>query len=104
MVSGVRSQVAVKIFGEDLATLQKLGSQIGQILTKMKGSNDLRIEQASGQNYLNIKIDRDAIARYGINVSDVNEVIQKIVSQEGTTENLISLTKETSSILNLCKM
>jgi cobalt-zinc-cadmium resistance protein CzcA len=50
----------VKIFGEDLATLQKLGSQIGQILTKMKGSNDLRIEQASGQNYLNIKIDRDA--------------------------------------------
>jgi cobalt-zinc-cadmium resistance protein CzcA len=79
MVSGVRSQVAVKIFGEDLATLQKLGSQIGQILTKMKGSNDLRIEQASGQNYLNIKIDRDAIARYGINVSDVNEVIETAI-------------------------
>ena len=63
----------------DLATLQKLGSQIGQILTKMKGSNDLRIEQASGQNYLNIKIDRDAIARYGINVSDVNEVIETAI-------------------------
>ena len=79
MVSGVRSQVAVKIFGEDLATLQKLGSQIGQTLIKMKGSNDLRIEQASGQNYLNIKIDRDAIARYGINVSDINEVIETAV-------------------------
>jgi cobalt-zinc-cadmium resistance protein CzcA len=79
MVSGVRSQVAVKIFGEDLATLQKLGSQIGQTLVKMKGSNDLRIEQASGQNYLNIKIDRDAIARYGINVSDINEVIETAV-------------------------
>lgn len=79
MVSGVRSQVAVKIFGEDLAELQKLGSQIGQILVKMQGSNDLRIEQASGQNYLNIKIDRDAIARYGINVSDVNEVIETAV-------------------------
>ena len=79
MVSGVRSQVAVKIFGEDLAILQKLGSQIGQTLIKMKGSNDLRIEQASGQNYLNIKIDRDAIARYGINVSDVNEVIETAI-------------------------
>lgn len=79
MVSGVRSQVAVKIFGEDLAELQKLGSQIGQILVKMQGSNDLRIEQASGQNYLNIKINRDAIARYGINVSDVNEVIETAV-------------------------
>jgi cobalt-zinc-cadmium resistance protein CzcA len=79
MVSGVRSQVAVKIFGEDLAVLQKLGSQIGQTLIKMKGSNDLRIEQASGQNYLNIKIDRDAIARYGINVADVNEVIETAI-------------------------
>ena len=79
MVSGVRSQVAIKIFGDDLVTLQKLGAQISQILTKMKGSNDLRIEQASGQNYLNININRDAIARYGINVSDVNEVIETAI-------------------------
>jgi cobalt-zinc-cadmium resistance protein CzcA len=79
MVSGVRSQVAIKIFGDDLVTLQKLGGQISQILTKMKGSNDLRIEQASGQNYLNININRDAIARYGINVSDVNDVIETAI-------------------------
>ena len=79
MVSGVRSQVAIKIFGDDLVTLQKLGAQISQILTKIKGSNDLRIEQASGQNYLNININRDAIARYGINVSDVNEVIETAI-------------------------
>jgi len=79
MVSGVRSQVAVKIFGENLVEIQKLGVQIGSILVNMKGSNDLRIEQASGQNYLNIKIDRDAIARYGINVSDVNDVIETAV-------------------------
>jgi Cu/Ag efflux pump CusA len=43
----VRSQVAIKIFGDDLSTLQKLGAQIGQILSSMKGSNDLRIEQIS---------------------------------------------------------
>jgi cobalt-zinc-cadmium resistance protein CzcA len=79
MVSGVRSQVAIKIFGEDLAELKKLGDQISQVLSNMKGSTDLRIEKASGQNYLNIKIDRDAIARYGINVSDVNEVIETAI-------------------------
>lgn len=79
MVSGVRSQVAIKIFGEDLALLQKLGAQIGQTLMKMKGANDLRTEQVTGQNYLNIKINRDAIARYGINVADVNEVIETAI-------------------------
>jgi cobalt-zinc-cadmium resistance protein CzcA len=79
MVSGVRSQVAIKIFGEDLDVLQTLGAQIGQMLMTMKGANDLRIEQVTGQNYLNIKIDRDAIARYGINVADVNEVIETAI-------------------------
>ena len=79
MVSGVRSQVAVKIFGDDLEQLKKLGSQIGLILANTSGSTDLRIEQVSGQNYLNIKIDRDAIARHGINVSDVNDVIETAI-------------------------
>lgn len=79
MVSGVRSQVAVKIFGDDLEQLKKLGSQIGLILSNTSGSTDLRIEQVSGQNYLNIKINRDAIARYGINVSDVNDVIETAI-------------------------
>jgi cobalt-zinc-cadmium resistance protein CzcA len=79
MVSGVRSQVAVKIFGDDLEQLKKLGSQIGLVLSNTTGSTDLRIEQVSGQNYLNIKINRDAIARYGINVSDVNDVIETAI-------------------------
>ena len=79
MVSGVRSQVAVKIFGDDLEQLKKLGGQIGLILANTTGSTDLRIEQVSGQNYLNIKINRDAIARYGINVSDVNDVIETAI-------------------------
>lgn len=79
MVSGVRSQVAVKIFGDDLEQLKKIGAQIGLILANTSGGTDLRIEQVSGQNYLNIKIDRDAIARYGINVSDVNDVIETAI-------------------------
>ena len=76
MVSGVRSQVAIKIFGNDIQELRKLGNQIGRVLSGVEGSTDLRIEQVTGQNYLTFYIDREAIARYGLNVEDVNNVIE----------------------------
>ena len=76
MVSGVRSQVAVKIFGDDIQELRKLGNQIGRVLAGMDGATDLRIEQVTGQNYLTLNINREAIARYGLNVEDVNNVIE----------------------------
>lgn len=76
MVSGVRSQVAIKIFGDDINELRNLGSQIGRVLSSMPGATDLRIEQVTGQNYLTLTIDRDAIARYGLNVEDVNNIIE----------------------------
>jgi len=85
MVSGVRSQVAVKIFGDDLETLKNLGTQMGVILSSTPGSTDLRIEQVSGQNYINIKINRDAIARHGINVADVNDVIETAIGGKQAT-------------------
>ena len=76
MVSGVRSQVAIKIFGDDISELRTLGNQIGRVLGSMQGATDLRIEQITGQNYLTVTIDRDAIARYGLNVEDVNDIIE----------------------------
>ena len=76
MVSGVRSQVAVKIFGDDLRELRVLGDQIGRVINEVPGATDLRIEQLTGQNYLTFDIDREAIARYGLNVEDVNDVIE----------------------------
>ena len=76
MVSGVRSQVAVKIFGDDINELRSLGTQIGRVLGSMNGATDLRVEQITGQNYLTLTIDRDAIARYGLNVEDVNNIIE----------------------------
>ncbi len=76
MVSGVRSQVAIKIFGDDLRQLRSLGDQIGRVIGEIPGATDLRIEQATGQNYLTFNIDREAIARYGLNVEDVNDVIE----------------------------
>jgi cobalt-zinc-cadmium resistance protein CzcA len=79
MVSGVRSQVAIKIFGDDLAVLREKGDAIARVLTAMKGTTDLRVERVTGQNYLTVKIDRSAIARYGINVEDVNDLIESAV-------------------------
>lgn len=79
MVSGVRSQVAVKIFGDDFEQLRLTADAIARVLSGMKGTTDLRIERVTGQNYLNIQINRSAIARLGINVEDVNELIETAV-------------------------
>lgn len=79
MVSGVRSQVAIKIFGDDLAVLREKGDAIARVLSGMQGTTDLRVERVTGQNYLTVRIDRSAIARYGINVEDVNDLIESAV-------------------------
>jgi cobalt-zinc-cadmium resistance protein CzcA len=79
MVSGVRSQVAIKIFGDDLAVLREKGDAIARVLTSLQGTTDLRVERVTGQNYLTVQIDRSAIARYGINVEDVNDLIESAV-------------------------
>ncbi len=86
MVSGVRSQVAVKIFGDDLDELRRTGDAIAQVLMATPGGTDLRVERVSGQEYLNIKIDRAAIARYGINVEDVNTLIEVAVQGRVATQ------------------
>ena len=86
MVSGVRSQVAIKLFGDDLDTLRAVGEDISRVLTSVPGATDLRVERVSGQSYLNIQIDRAAIARHGINVEDVNELIEMAVGGRVATE------------------
>lgn len=86
MVSGVRSQVAVKIFGDDLEQLRKLGDAVAAALMATPGANDLRVERVSGQEYLTIRIDRAAIARYGINVEDVNALIEIAVQGKVATQ------------------
>ncbi|WP_374243879.1 efflux RND transporter permease subunit [Zoogloea sp.] len=86
MVSGVRSQVAVKLFGDDLDKLRSTGESISRVLATVPGATDLRVERVSGQSYLNIEIDRAAIARHGINVEDVNELIEMAVGGKVATE------------------
>lgn len=86
MVTGVRSQVAIKIFGDDLEELRKLSEQAARIVKSTRGARDIRIERLSGQQELTINIDRRAIARHGINVSDVNELISTAVGGKAVTQ------------------
>lgn len=79
MVTGVRSEIAVKIFGDDLDKLRELSEQIARILRSIPGAQDIRIERLSGQQSLTIDVDRNAIARNGINVADVHELIETAV-------------------------
>jgi cobalt-zinc-cadmium resistance protein CzcA len=78
LVSGVRSQVAVKLFGDDLETLRVKADEIARVLRQLRGMADLRVEQVSGLYYLKIDIDRTKIARHGINVAEITEVIEAV--------------------------
>ncbi|MGD8414165.1 MAG: CusA/CzcA family heavy metal efflux RND transporter [Candidatus Latescibacterota bacterium] len=76
LTSGVKSDVAVKIFGEDLDVLGRVAEQIGRVAARVDGTDNVFVEQTAGQPYLNIQIDRDAIAGFGLNVQDVQQVIE----------------------------
>lgn len=86
MVTGVRSDVAIKIFGDDLLTLKQTGEALLSLVAETPGASDLRIERLSGQQYLTIEIDRESIARYGINVADINDVIETAIGGRVATD------------------
>jgi heavy metal efflux system protein len=85
LISGVRAEVTVKLFGPDLETLRHTGDEIAGVLRTIRGVKDLKVEQLFGQPYITIDIDRSKIARHGINVSDVREVIATAVGGETAT-------------------
>ena len=86
MVTGVRSQIAIKIFGDDLGDLKRVAEDIGRVLGKIHGTQDLRIEQLTGQQYLTVDINRHTMARYGLNASDVHDVIEMAIGGKTATE------------------
>jgi cobalt-zinc-cadmium resistance protein CzcA len=77
---GSRSDVVVKIFGEDLDELRVQADQVAKALGGVQGVADLKVQQLTGQPVLSIKANREAIARHGINVSDVQEMIQTAIA------------------------
>ena len=75
LISGVRSDVAVKVFGDDMETMNRSAEEISELLSKISGAADVKVEQTTGLPMLTIKIDRAKTARLGLNVSDVQDVI-----------------------------
>ncbi|HEY2662099.1 MAG TPA: CusA/CzcA family heavy metal efflux RND transporter [Caulobacteraceae bacterium] len=84
--TGLKSALAVKVFGPDLDTLQQKGKAIKQVLTGVRGIRDVTLVQELGQPSLTIKINRDRIARYGLNVADINGVIQTAIGGDVATQ------------------
>jgi len=78
LIAGVRSDVAISIYGDDLETLEELGNKVVKVVSKVPGAADTKAEQVAGLPYLRVIIDRDAIARYGINASQVLDTVEAI--------------------------
>ena len=92
-ITGTRGDVALKIFapenGGDLDTLERLGHQANRILSGVQGASETQMELISGAEELQIRIERDAIARYGVNVSDIREFIESLYGSRMVSEMLI---------------
>jgi heavy metal efflux system protein len=82
LLTGIKGELAVKIFGPDTDVLREKGAEIEAILRATQGSADVQMDQLTGAPQLLIRVDRAAIARYGINVADVQEIIGAAVGGE----------------------
>ena len=84
--SGLKSALAVKVFGSDLDTLEQKGKAIKKILTQVRGIRDVTLVKELGQPSLNIKINRAQIARYGVNAADINGLITTAIGGDVATQ------------------
>ena len=87
-VSGVKGELAVKIYGDDLKTLEGIGDQVVGIMSKVNGVADLGLFRVIGQPNLNYSVNREAAARFGINVADVQDAIQTAVGGNAVSQVL----------------
>jgi cobalt-zinc-cadmium resistance protein CzcA len=86
MVTGVRADVAVKIFGDDLESLVATAANVARVANTIRGTGDIKIDRMKGQQNLNVSIDREAIARHGLNASEVHDAIEAAVGGRAATE------------------
>jgi cobalt-zinc-cadmium resistance protein CzcA len=75
LISGVRSDVAVKIFGDDMSVLNKTAEEVSSMLQKIQGASEVKVEQTTGLPMLTVNIDRQKAARYGLNVGDIQDTV-----------------------------
>jgi heavy metal efflux system protein len=80
LVAGTKAQLILKLFGDDIGILKSKADEIAAVLSSVKGGTDLLTEKVSGQPYLTVEIDRSKIARYGLNISDIQNIIEIAVA------------------------
>ncbi len=85
LISGVKSDLAVKVFGPDLGVLKPFADRAAVAVGQVRGARDIKVEQVAGMEQLDIELDRDAMARYGINSGDVNEILEAGVAGRTVT-------------------
>ena len=84
--TGLKSSLAVKVFGEDLRTLEGLAEQVKNSISKVRGVTDITIVRELGQPSLDVKLDREKLARYGLNVATINGIIESAVGGATATQ------------------
>ena len=82
---GVRSDVGIKIFGDDLDTLLREANEVADVIRTVPGAADVKVQQIAGLPVLEVAVDRRAVARYGINVADVQQVVQTAIAGSDAT-------------------
>jgi heavy metal efflux system protein len=87
-VSGVKGELAIKVYGDDLATLEQKGDQIVAVMRTVPGVEDLGLFRILGQPNLNVTVDRNAASRYQINVADIQDAVQTAVGGNALTQVL----------------
>ena len=85
LISGIKSDVAVKVFGDDLDKLAEIAREVAVVLAGIPGADDTKSAQLSGMHQLDLEIDRAAASRYGLNSSEVNELIETAVGGRTVT-------------------
>ncbi len=112
LIAGVRSDVAVKVFGDDLDALLSIAGDIEHAMVKVAGASDVKVEQVTGLPVLTLELDRPAMARLGLNVSDVQEVIEiavggksagQVYEGDRSFELIVRLPEATRKNLDLLK-
>jgi Cu(I)/Ag(I) efflux system membrane protein CusA/SilA len=81
LTTGIRSEVGVKIYGADLHVLETIGRRVADVLRTVPGASNVYPEQVTSGQYLNISVDREAAARYGLGISDVQQVIENAIGE-----------------------
>jgi cobalt-zinc-cadmium resistance protein CzcA len=86
LVAGTRAQLIIKLFGEDLDVLKAKAGEIAAILSRVAGATDINVEAVAGQPYITVRPDRATIARLGLNVEDVQSVVETAVGGKSVTQ------------------